>query len=130
MNKFKNLKNHGLKEEHIKQWCDALRSGKYKQTTGTLQGRQGYCCLGVACELFIPKGQKMRGPDGCLQGGMPTTSTQPNAPEWLMPLVEDCSNLMGKYLPGLNDGGSTFNQIADVLEDIFLKEEVDEQPYR
>lgn len=31
-------------------WLKALRSGKYKQTTGTLHGGDAYCCLGVlAC---------------------------------------------------------------------------------
>ena len=34
----------------------ALRSGKYRQTTGTLCGIENkefsYCCLGVACELY------------------------------------------------------------------------------
>lgn len=29
-------------------WLEALRSGKYKQTTkGALQDKTGYCCLGV-----------------------------------------------------------------------------------
>ncbi len=32
-----------------KAWVEALRSGKYQQTTGTLTDQEGYCCLGVAC---------------------------------------------------------------------------------
>lgn len=35
-----------------KQWAKALRSGKYKQTTGALRKTAGYCCLGVACEVY------------------------------------------------------------------------------
>lgn len=36
----------------IKQrWLDALRSGEYKQTTGNLQDSNGFCCLGVLCDL-------------------------------------------------------------------------------
>jgi hypothetical protein len=34
-------------------WIDALRSGKYKQTIGTLKSSTGHCCLGVLCELYI-----------------------------------------------------------------------------
>lgn len=30
------------------EWTNKLRSGKYKQTTGTLCDSKGYCCLGVA----------------------------------------------------------------------------------
>ena len=34
-------------------WVDALRSGNYKQAhKGKLKSAQGYCCLGVACQLF------------------------------------------------------------------------------
>ena len=38
-------------KERIQKWVDSLRSGKYSQTTQTLQDSTGYCCLGVACEL-------------------------------------------------------------------------------
>ena len=29
----------------------ALRSGKYKQCTGALRKDDGFCCLGVACDV-------------------------------------------------------------------------------
>jgi hypothetical protein len=32
-------------------WIAALRSGKYKQTAGTLKKGDSYCCLGVLCEI-------------------------------------------------------------------------------
>lgn len=38
------------KEQAVKdRWLTALRSGKYKQATGTLykKGTKGFCCLGV-----------------------------------------------------------------------------------
>jgi len=36
----------------IKQrWLDALRSGEYKQTMENLQDMNGFCCLGVLCDL-------------------------------------------------------------------------------
>lgn len=47
--------------KHVKLWVEALRSGDYEQTTGTLQRvadnpddllASGLCCLGVACEVY------------------------------------------------------------------------------
>lgn len=42
-------------------WLKALRSGEYEQTTGYLReakpdGKEGYCCLGVLCELAVKEG--------------------------------------------------------------------------
>lgn len=33
-------------------WLEALRSGRYKQDTGYLRIENGYCCLGVLCDLY------------------------------------------------------------------------------
>lgn len=46
--------------KEIKTWTKALRSGKYKQTTKKLQDNKGYCCLGVACELFTKEDYKLK----------------------------------------------------------------------
>jgi hypothetical protein len=32
-------------------WTTALRSGDYAQTTGVLNDGDGFCCLGVLCEI-------------------------------------------------------------------------------
>ena len=43
--------------EYVKnKWVEALRSGKYKQGRGKLNSENGYCCLGVLCEVFIAEG--------------------------------------------------------------------------
>lgn len=37
----------------IKQrWLTALRSGEYSQTRDKLKNEQGFCCLGVLCDLY------------------------------------------------------------------------------
>jgi hypothetical protein len=43
-------------------WLDALRSGRYQQTTGILSRYLdhedevcGYCCLGVLCDIIDPR---------------------------------------------------------------------------
>ena len=33
-------------------WVNALLSGDYSQTTGVLRSNDGYCCLGVLCDLY------------------------------------------------------------------------------
>jgi len=33
------------------EWLTALESGKYKQITNALRKEEGFCCLGVACQL-------------------------------------------------------------------------------
>jgi hypothetical protein len=43
-------------KRHREMWLEALRSRKYKQAKGTLReveanGRESFCCLGVACEI-------------------------------------------------------------------------------
>lgn len=40
-----------------KQWVDALRSGSYRQSTGYLRDDidNGFCCLGVLCEILVEK---------------------------------------------------------------------------
>jgi hypothetical protein len=39
-----------LEKEEKNKWTAALRSGKYKQTKGTLKDHVGYCCIGVYAE--------------------------------------------------------------------------------
>ncbi len=40
-----------MKKEIAEKWVEALRSGRYKQTKKRLHKDDGYCCLGVLCEL-------------------------------------------------------------------------------
>jgi hypothetical protein len=35
-------------------WVDALLSGNYKQTQKHLRDSNGFCCLGVACDVYDP----------------------------------------------------------------------------
>jgi hypothetical protein len=42
--------------KNAKAWVKALRSRKYRQTTGALAKDGKFCCLGVACELAVKAG--------------------------------------------------------------------------
>lgn len=44
---------------HRKIWTDALRSGKYQQGKCYLCKEGKYCCLGVACEVYIEAGNSL-----------------------------------------------------------------------
>lgn len=108
-----------------KLWAIALRSGEYKQGQGALQQNGKFCCLGVACDLY----QKYVGGlaesgesnyicyNGC-GGFLPHQVC-----EWLditedgrltMGVAVGCPTYTSLYL--MNDGGASFNHIADVIE--------------
>jgi hypothetical protein len=104
-------------------WADALRSGKYKQTKGQLEGPTGNCCLGVACKIFVPK-KKLQiwvaiNNNKYIKGSYPTA--QPYAPEWLQNINDQVGVLFGTSLSTANDGlDYTFDEIADLLESTFV----------
>lgn len=98
-------------DPEIKQrWLQALKSGDYQQTTGYLRDSLGYCCLGVLTDLYykdINHGQW----------------DIPNATQVLPDKVMDWANcgandpILGKdYASGTNDGGATFDEIAELIE--------------
>jgi hypothetical protein len=45
-----------MKKAVMRQWVTALRSGQFKQSAGWLESENGYCCLGVLCNLAIAQG--------------------------------------------------------------------------
>jgi hypothetical protein len=38
-------------------WVSALKSGEYQQTKNQLRNSEGFCCLGVLCELYRQENQ-------------------------------------------------------------------------
>ena len=126
-----------------KKLVEALRSGEYTQTDKALRDKDGYCCLGVACDLY----RKTEKPDEqwepvheqweqwepaegrSVWAFMEATSALPEeVMNWLGfataegLFAEDCgiSSLML-----LNDEGKSFEYIADAIESgmVRLKEE-------
>lgn len=106
-------------KENIEIWVEALRSGKYGQTQYTLQDNNGYCCLGVACELFIPKERRQLTNQNYLKGELPTE--QGAAPQWLKEVEDDLFGPDSRLLTELNDNDAkSFNEIAALLEEKYL----------
>jgi len=124
----KKHKGNCIMRESVKiKWLGYLRGGEFKQTKSTLKDSEGFCCLGVLCQLHADMH-----PDGCDLGfhengsggfsylGVPGT-LPPQVQEWAgigHTNPEVVVNRKGRdlSLAMLNDSGFTFDQIADVIE--------------
>lgn len=107
--------------DNAKKWVAALRSGKFKQGKGSLGDCGLYCCLGVACELAIENGVNINVKD---EGGRKSYdgawATVPESVEKWLGLNEDTGGYEGEdgyeTLTEQNDGGMSFQEIADIIE--------------
>lgn len=111
------------------QWCAALRSGAYQQTTGVLHRTQangdrpaGFCCLGVLCELAVKAGviTKQDDDQGCgyIMYGDSDTMLPEAVQDWAG-LAEYDPEVAGNDLTIWNDSRrKTFAEIADLIEGI------------
>lgn len=121
-----------MPRKQLTKWIKALRSGEYVQSRGALQNVDGFCCLGVACKVFIPPSKQHLNEDGMLQGGIPNSEEQPHAPEWLQQVADDVYTKTFHNLTALNDEGIssdnleplTFDEIADILELVYIHKAV------
>lgn len=113
-----------------KKWLEALRSGKYPQGRSVLRNTgEQFCCLGVLCELAVEAGvatvERPRDENayvyssagdrqcGVLPAGVSAWAGL-NAGNPLVSIKEGPDNL--RTLSALNDGGTTFGQIANYIE--------------
>lgn len=123
-----------MKPEVKAKWLEALRSGEYNQTIeGELRSEDGnsFCCLGVLCELHR---LETNGPEwvrdasgttgepvyglaymgsGCYLPGPVIKWAELNDKN---PSVYIGGNLSGECLSDLNDQGSNFAELADIIE--------------
>ncbi len=131
-----------MKPEVKEAWVKALRSGEYKQTKGFLKDDEGYCCLGVLCDVYdkqevslgesrwevVPEHKGLLYGEETVVKGHYRYQDQPeilpyDVKEWAglksrsPSFVDDTQ--VNKTLAVLNDDGYTFNQIADVIEKHF-----------
>lgn len=110
------------------EWVTALRSGKYAQTTGKLHTEEGFCCLGVYCDLRSPESWGKSSPNTAFyfwrrEGSvsfLPSVFQQElginQAGDLRENLVTRDSSFGTDNLLGLNDyGHANFDQIADFI---------------
>lgn len=107
-------------KKEAQKWANALRSGKYEQGRSQLQDGDSFCCLGVACIVFIPKDKLLLHKSiNSLVGGYPME--QPNAPLWLKNINSDLGKVLGSEFASLNDSYYyTFDEIADIIELVYV----------
>ena len=123
-----------MKSEDVKIWIAALRSGKYKQSRTALNGRDGFCCLGVLCDIS-GQGKWVERDDGISRyviGDEMYVTVLPAAlcDHYEIPELgfDVPTEVIAKYtsfdcetsLAALNDRGATFEEIANILEDHYV----------
>lgn len=92
-------------------WLDALRSGKYKQGTHTLQKNNCFCCLGVLCDIVEPEGWD----EGVTDGMVLHDGVQDFPTDRFLEKVGLFADEAGT-LAEMNDHGQSFAEIADYIE--------------
>lgn len=109
--------------DNAKKWIETLESDKYKQTQRALCRGDSYCCLGVACEIFIESGNSLAKVkplgDNSLASYDDNLGVCPEAVKSWLGLVDKygTSTKKGASLVCLNDNGRTFKEIAKILRE-------------
>lgn len=110
---------------NARKWVRALRSGKYKQAKGVLEkvsknGETRNCCLGVACRVFIQNGGTLHieTVDGKTNFDGDTEVLPIKVMDWLglRTTSGDCCLQKGVQLVEINDNGTRFTTIANIIE--------------
>lgn len=102
-----------ITKAELKEWLRRLRSGKYRQRGGQLtdviEGKRGYCCLGVLAALRV-KPSKLSG--GYLtKASLGITGSVDDTLAYMLPELVQCE------LIDLNDNKTMpFELIADIIE--------------
>lgn len=103
------------------QWVTALRSGDYIQGKSALQYGGNYCCLGVLCEVMVKNGSDLVTTSPLGIGyrqkyhmfGFVQNNT--NIADEVRQEI-GLKNVIMARLMTMNDGGKSFEQIADYIE--------------
>lgn len=112
---------------NIEKWVAALRSGEYAQGRGLLRSEDGYCCLGVLCDVFMKETGEGEWADplenGDLYFRLDNESEGYFPPqrvyEWAGLVEKDGSYTDLRHLTSLvdlNDNRVPFEEIANVIE--------------
>ena len=104
--------------KNMKTWVKALRSGKYKQTTSVLHDEEGFCCLGVACDISgLGKWKSgLYEKRYAIDGGAGSVSVLPIPVRDWLGLKSTNPTVGQKQLSIYNDAGKSFEEIADIIE--------------
>ena len=116
-----------MKKDIKTKWVKALRSGKYKQAAGKLKDDNGYCCLGVLCQLHAKETKLGKWittdneyyPINYVVGKSVGDVELPTAVmKWAGLSRPYGISVKGSKLTNINDNeGKTFKELADIIEE-------------
>jgi hypothetical protein len=128
-----------INKDAIRKWVTALRSEKYPQSDSYLRTADGYCCLGVLCDISglgewseprqvpgVRFSHSYLATDLWQHQGPGITLLPPEVIKWAgfdtgNPVVYYDFNGISHPAAGVNDSeGLSFNEIADYLERTYL----------
>jgi len=89
-----------------------LRSKKYEQGKGQLRSGNKFCCMGVGCDLF-GKENSIKWKENSFMRALRFLPF--DVMRWLG-LNDDGGAYLNDKLTCLNDDGTTFDRIADIIE--------------
>jgi len=90
-------------------WIEALRSGEYPQSRLGLRNAEGFCCLGVLCDVM--------GADWKSDGEVVVCGIrQAGYLDDVLLKTVGFSEETQEHLYNMNDGGMPFSKIADHIE--------------
>lgn len=104
-------------------WVEALRSGRYRQCRSYLRADDAFCCLGVLCDIsglaeWDQPGTAAHTAPGMYLGAETTLPTAVMA--WSGLRRDNPEVVLSDGAPytlaDLNDEGTSFKEIADVIE--------------
>lgn len=116
----------------MEKWVKVLRSGRYKQGKDVLKcktraGVVRHCCLGVLCELYQKEHKvKLRTDTFCFVNELifsfdgDTAGLPERVMRWSGVRTDGGSfrnDLLNDTLASINDGGDSFKEIADIIEE-------------
>ncbi len=111
-----------MNQEVKQKWLDALRSGEYDQNKGCLREGNKFCCLGVLSDIHAKETGTEWNPYHTRNnkamsylnesGGLPKEVQKWAGLDNLLPRVKDSEITLSQR----NDGGWSFEQIADEIE--------------
>ena len=111
-----------MKQEVMRIWVDALRSGEYTQGVGCLKSTSGdHCCLGVLCELYDKNNEekliRVEWEDNKVSFNSSTMSLPDEVRTWAgMDYYDGSIPGLSTSLAVLNDDEVSFQEIADIIE--------------
>jgi hypothetical protein len=113
------------------QWIEALRSNEYEQTTAYLRTQQGYCCLGVLCDLYAWEHDDVEWDRSNNGNSYEFLDAYQALPDKVMKwaglshadpyyvVADEETGERNIHLSTVNDNGSTFEEIAQLIEEKF-----------